>query len=458
MESMELLRLSMKQKGLLQVEVPLFAQTGAVALFYEVEDEREITNALTTFKAVEILPHYLSLKAFEAHQDMLSRLQEDKKVLAERSRESLQYMQGRLNNLHALEEAKSSLNEVNGRLTLLGWIPKKKGEIFALELDHAIVTYNAVEGEAPVLLQTPPSLKPFEKLISNFSYPRYGEVNPVLPFAFSFLLLFGIMFGDVGHGLILTLLGWLVKKYSSKYADLGQIYYLSGLSSTFFGFLYSSIFGLHDLLPQLMFTPIENVEATILFSIGIGIMIISLSFFLHIVTALKRKEFSLLFVSEGSVLWLLVYWFSIGIAVKSLVQQLSIFYEVIILGALLLIIFIQMLRHTREKSQAVIDLLREFMDTITNTISFLRVGAFALAHGALFMAVFSIAKIISEVHGESFCYWMSIIIGNIVIIVLEGVVVTIQTLRLEYYEFFKRFFKGGGIAYHPYTLGEDDET
>ena len=90
---------------------------------------------------------------------------------------------------------------------------------------------------------------------------------------------------------------------------------------------------------------------------------------------------------------------------------------------------------------------------ITNTISFLRVGAFALAHGALFMAVFSIAQIISESHGESFFYWLAIIIGNSVIIVLEGVVVTIQTLRLEYYEFFKRFFKGGGLPYQPYTIG-----
>ncbi|MGB5965463.1 MAG: V-type ATPase 116kDa subunit family protein, partial [Sulfurimonadaceae bacterium] len=96
----------------------------------------------------------------------------------------------------------------------------------------------------------------------------------------------------------------------------------------------------------------------------------------------------------------------------------------------------------------------EFMDTITNTISFLRVGAFALAHGALFMAVFSIAEIISESQGESFFYWLSIIVGNSVIIVLEGVVVTIQTLRLEYYEFFKRFFKGGGLPYRPYILGE----
>ena len=133
-------------------------------------------------------------------------------------------------------------------------------------------------------------------------------------------------------------------------------------------------------------------------------------------------------------------------------QNLDITYELMILSLLLLVILVQMLRKTVEKTQAVIDFFRTFMDTITNTISFLRVGAFALAHGALFMSVFSMAKMISESHGESFFYWMLIIVGNVVIIVLEGVIVTIQILRLEYYEFFKRFFKGGGTPYQPYSL------
>ena len=155
-------------------------------------------------------------------------------------------------------------------------------------------------------------------------------------------------------------------------------------------------------------------------------------------------------------LWLFAYWFTIGIFVKSMVYQMDITYELIFLAMLLVIIFIQMLRKNAQKSQALIDLLRNFMETITNTISFLRVGAFALAHGALFMAVFSMAKMISESYGESFFYWMLIIVGNVVIIVLEGIIVTIQTLRLEYYEFFKRFFKGGGTPYRPYDLSSKE--
>jgi len=456
MEAVELLRLALKQKKLLLVDRPLFEKTSVVAVFYEEEDDTDVSRAFVTLKVNEISLDYFSDQAFDLQKQIEEQITLDKQIMVDTYSQQLQSMESQLYALHALENAKSSLREDDNGLILEGWIPESVSEEFAKNVDHATVTFSAFEGEAPVLLDTPLALKPFEKLISNFSYPRYGEVNPVMPFAFSFLLLFGIMFGDVGHGFVIALVGWLVKKQSTEYTDLGQIYYLSGISSIFFGFLYGSVFGVHDLLPQILFTPIENIQMTIIFSIGIGIAIITLSFFLYILTAIKRKELSMLFVGEGSLLWLLAYWFIIGIFVKSIVQNLDITYELMILSLLLLVIFVQMVRKTAQKTQAVIDFFREFMDSITNTISFLRVGAFALAHGALFMAVFSMAKMISETYGESFFYWLLIIVGNVVIIVLEGVIVTIQTLRLEYYEFFKRFFKGGGTPYRPYNLSSKE--
>ena len=456
MEAAELLRLTLKHKKLLLVDQPLFEQTSAVVVFFEDEDDMDVNRAFVTLKVNEISLDYFSQQAFDLQKQIEEQITLDKKIIVDAYSQQLQSIESQLYTLHALEKAKSSLKEGDEGSILEGWIPQSVSKEFIKNIDHARVTVLPSEGEAPVLLDTPLALKPFEKLINNFSYPRYGEVNPVMPFAFSFLLLFGIMFGDVGHGLILAVIGWLVKKQSTDYNDLGQVYYLSGLSSVFFGFLYGSVFGVHHLFPCLLFTPIENVESTIIFSIGIGVAIITLSFLLHIVTAVKRKEISLLFVNEGSLLWLLVYWFTIGVFIKSVVQQMDITYEVIFLSLLLLVIFIQMLRKTGEKTQSVINLLREFMDTIINTISFLRVGAFALAHGALFMAVFSIARMISETYGESFFYWILIIVGNVVIIVLEGVIVTIQTLRLEYYEFFKRFFKGGGTPYQPYNLSSKE--
>ena|GEM_PF-816039 len=457
MDATELLRLTLRHKELLLIDQPLFEQTNALAIFYEEYDDAEISRVFNTFKAIEISLDYFSTSRWEEQKQIQEKLHQKQQDLANTYTKQLQDIENFLNAMSELETAKSSLVEGEEGLELEGWIPKKYKKDFFTKIEHTKITVFDEEGEAPVLLETPLMFKAFEKLISGFSYPKYGEVNPVIPFTFSFLFLFGIMFGDVGHGFILALAGWLVKKKSEEYTDLGQIFFLSGISSTFVGFLYGSIFGLHHILPPILFAPIENVQMTITLSIAIGIAIITLSFLLHMITAIKRKELRLLFAGEGSVLWLLVYWFTIGILVKSLVQKLNITYESIILVLLLVTIFIQMIRKTHQTTQSVIDLLREFMDTITNTLSFLRIGAFALAHGALFIAVFSIAQMVSESHGESFLYWMSIILGNIVIIVLEGVVVTIQTLRLEYYEFFKRFFKGGGLPYTPYTFGGKNE-
>lgn len=455
-ETAELLRLSLKEKEIFVIDQFLFEETSAVAVIYASEEEEDVSSAFVTLKVQELSLKYFSDHEFVVQKQKEVQIMHDKKNMLEAHKEQLQSIESQLYMLNMFEKAKSSLRELENGEVLEGWIPKSASNTFAKMLRHAVVTFASVEGDAPVLIHMPYVLKPFEKLITNFSYPRYGEVNPVLPFALTFLLLFGIMFGDIGHGLVLASLGLLVRKKSSKYTDLGQIYYMSGLSAAFFGFLYGSAFGVHDLFPCLLFNPIENINATIIFSIVIGIGIITLSFLLHMVTALKRKELSLLFLGEGSLLWLLAYWFSIGIFVKSVVQHMDITYELIFLALLLLVIFIQMLSKKGQRGQAVIDLLRKFMETITNTISFLRVGAFALAHGALFMAVFSMAKMISENYGEGFFYWMLIIVGNVVIIVLEGVIVTIQTLRLEYYEFFKRFFKGGGSPYHPYNLNSKE--
>jgi len=452
METTELLRLALKEKEIFVISQPLFEQTSGVVVLYESKDEKDINSAFVTLKVQELSLKHFSSQALVAHKEREEQMMLDKKNILKTHKDQLQSTENQLYALHTLENAKSSLKEIDGVLVLEGWIPKSESKAFVKKIRHVTVVFSSVKGDAPVLIDTPYALKPFEKLITNFSYPRYGEVNPVLPFALSFLLLFGIMFGDIGHGLVLASLGLLVKKKSREYTDLGQIYYLSGLSAAFFGFLYGSVFGVHNLFPCLLFNPIENINATIVFSIVIGIGIITLSFLLHMVTAVKRKELPLLFVGEGSLLWLLAYWFGIGIFVKSVVQKMDVTYEVLFLGLLLVFIFIQMLINKIQTAQAVIDLLRKFMETITNTISFLRVGAFALAHGALFMAVFSMAKMISENYGEGFFYWMLIIVGNVVIIVLEGVIVTIQTLRLEYYEFFKRFFKGGGSPYQPYNL------
>ncbi len=310
-------------------------------------------------------------------------------------------------------------------------------------------TFPAKE-DAPVLLKTPYIFKPFEKLIQNFSYPKYGEINPTVPFALSFLILFGVMFGDVGHGFVLVIVGHFLKK---RYKDAGNIFILSGISSAFFGFLYGSFFGFHDVIPHLLFSPIKNINSILVMSLVIGVVMLSISFLLNIMSLFKRKKIKALIAGEGGVLWFLIYWYTIGIVIKAVVFNLDVVIDLFILGFLLLLAFIYIFIRTKSLTASVIDTLRELLETVTNTVSFIRLGAFALAHSALFLAVFTVAKLLQNEEGETgILFWLVVIVGNAFIIVLEGIIVAIQTLRLEYYEFFKRFYEGGGTPYRPFTL------
>ena len=148
----------------------------------------------------------------------------------------------------------------------------------------------------------------------------------------------------------------------------------------------------------------------------------------------------------------MIYWYILGILVKVFVFRTNIFYDLILLGLMLFTVFIFIYIKSRSITESFINLMREILESITNTVSFIRLGAFALAHSTLFLAVFTVARFLETEKGGGFFYWLIIVAGNIFIIILEGIIVAIQTLRLEYYEFFKRFFEGGGTPYRPFKI------
>ncbi len=90
---------------------------------------------------------------------------------------------------------------------------------------------------------------------------------------------------------------------------------------------------------------------------------------------------------------------------------------------------------------------------LANTVSFARVGAFALSHAGLMIAVFSLEAIVRGLPGGSFWAVITLILGNALVIALEGLIVFVQCLRLEYYEFFSKFFEGTGRPYRPFRIG-----
>lgn len=367
---------------------------------------------------------------------------------------------------------------------ILGWIPKMLVEPFEQEImdvTEGRARFDVSEPEfieevqqgkikIPILFNNPFLIRPFESVVFNYGTQDYREVDPTPIVALTFLLMFGMMFGDVGHGLILFGLGYWVFKKFYQFMDYGIITMECGVSSAIFGLLYGSIFGVEHWLPALWLHPAENIGSFIQFAIGLGVVMISTAVILNIVNSFHCKDYASGILGHYGIVGGLFYWTSIGLGLKYAVYgNLGVSTEVLILllaVPLGVIFFREPLSHLlfqRERTgeklfpegiamfvmESIIDVMDVVIRYLASTVSFVRTAAFALAHGGLFIAVFSLADILGQMKGGGLWYWLAILGGNVIIIALEGLVVSIQTIRLEYYEFFSKFFKGGGERFQP---------
>jgi V/A-type H+-transporting ATPase subunit I len=301
----------------------------------------------------------------------------------------------------------------------------------------------------PSVQRFPAFLRPFSILVRNFGTPRYDEFDPTLLFALTFILMFGSMFGDIGHGAVILVAGWLFRR---KLADFTWFIMLAGLSSVVFGFYYGSIFGHEELIEPLWMSPMEDPVRLLILAVYWGIGFIALANLLSILNlwrlGLRRQALlgqrglaGLLFYAG---LILLVTDFQRGGSPELL--SLSI----VVLGGAILVTGAWRETDARGGERlliVVIEMVETILGYLSNTLSFLRVAAFSLNHAALAFAVITIAGMM-----DGFGHWLALLIGNLVIIVLEGGIVLIQVLRLEYYEGFVRFFRGDGRVYKPLRL------
>lgn len=423
----------------------------ALAVFFTEKIEEHVNASFKTLQVREIYKEYFLTETEKRIDRELKRIEEKKKNLRRIYGDNLISINSRLRFLKSLFMAKVPLQKKDNSYILCGWVPSRYLNRLIKSLKWSKYEYEEAKDYAPVLIKTPKLFKPFERLVKEFSYPRYNEINPVVPFAVTFLLMFGVMFGDVGHGTVLSAIGYFLSKKEGKISDYGKILMMSGFSSVIFGFLYGAVFGFHIISTGFVH-PLHDTKMLLISGIVIGILIISLSFLLNIITLYKRRSFLSLLLGEGGILGLLIYWYTIGVLAQYLVFHTDIKNDLIILLILILIQLIYIVYKRKEVSGSIFDVFREFLETITNTVSFIRLGAFALAHSTLFIAIFTIAKMLRELQGGEFLYWVVVALGNVIIILFEGLIVSIQALRLEYYEFFKRFYRGGGEPYRPYRL------
>jgi V/A-type H+-transporting ATPase subunit I len=363
-----------------------------------------------------------------------------------------------------------------------GWIPADarkdvEREIMSAAKGRAIVEVHAPEEIAgvragrvkvPVLLKHPAFFKPFEMLLSSYGLPDYKVIDPTLFMALTFLFMFGLMFGDVGHGAVLVVIGLLLyhrtRDKTNSMALFGRLGIYCGCSSIIFGFLFGSIFGLENAIPHLWIKPMNNVMYLFKVAIYYGIGVIMLGIAFNVINSIRTRNFRALIFDHAGLLVAIMYWAGI-VAVSVFLSNEPIPMKLLVfaIGVPILLIFLRepiMAIVTHRKVhfesglgmyvfESIIEIAEIFTGYLANTVSFIRVAAFSLAHVGLFIAVFSLADMVRGASGGAIYAVLIHVLGNVGIIALEGLIVTIQAIRLEYYEFFGKFFVSGGVAYKP---------
>jgi len=400
-------------------------------------------------------------------QDMQSQV----KKIGENRLDDLSSIQSLIKLKKSLLEAKKYLCTTDKTVLLSGWVPKEERENVIREIKMIdnrsyIESKDAEEvgipkEEIPVKLKHNAFFKPFELLIDSYGIPRYGTIDPTIFVAISFLVMFGAMFGDIGHGLVLGL-GSLFLKMSKneKIKQASALLLYCGISSIIFGALYGSFFGIE--FRSLWIKPIENIMEIFTVSIMFGVGFISLGILINIINAMRDKDYLKALFDKSGLIGGIIYWAGIGLFTKMAMaktQGVNVYFAIISAGVILLFLkpFIEAIfKKTKHNilvalMESTIDILEVGMSYLANTVSFIRIAAFALAHAGLFIAIFELSRIVNEA-GGAFLSFLVVILGNMLIIFLEGLVVTIQSLRLNYYEFFSKFFMAGKETYKPVKI------
>jgi len=416
----------------------------------------------------------------EKAQAELAALQKERQQLADELGPRLLVALPRIRRDRIIADAMTHFGHRQHVYLIAGWVPKDKVAMLRAAVEEAAegrVTFEenspympGTRVQVPTLLRNARLLRPMESIVGTYGIPGYREIDPTPLVSITFVLMFGIMFGDLGHGLVVAALGALLAfrlvPKLAKQAGIGTILLACGISSSIFGMLYGSFFGLEDVIPHIWLSPMHDIPTLLGASVAFGAVILNIGFFCHLVTAVREKTFVKALFDKNGVAGLLLYW-GLGGAVISIATGHSLpgwLFGGIMLPVLALFFAEPLTNLVKGKRplmpgnllealvQAFFELFEALISYVSNTLSYVRLGAFAVAHAGLSTAIFLIADMVAPVGSGGVVRLIVIGLGTMLVIGFEGLIVAIQTLRLEYYELFGKFFKGDGVPFRPLTL------
>jgi V/A-type H+/Na+-transporting ATPase subunit I len=371
-----------------------------------------------------------------------------------------------------------------GRVALRSYVPK--------ELDSV----RSGEEDVPVLLKRRRFISSFERMVLSFGTPMYGAVDPTPFVSVFFVLFFTIMFGDLGQGFLIfaASLAILMGKVPplKKWRAFAPIGLACGTGSMLMGFLTGSCFTFENALvpltraisgaafgrPTDRFLSLmpEGGSGKILvffgFTLALGVVVNSTGLLINIVDRLRAGKRGEALFSKTGLAGALFFWWAIGMGVRAVFGFGPAWYDAIGLGLPLLgLIFEDALADLVEGRtrpgegvhggdgafaaavKGFVAVLESLSYFLSNTLSFLRVGAFALSHVVLSFIVFTMGAMVGRAPTLGIVWRILVVVfGNSIILFLEGLIVAIQIVRLQYYEFLSKFLTETGTAFVPFKF------
>ena len=413
-------------------------------------------------------------------KNRIADLENKRRECLEKNRDAILAAAARLErydkNFNVRKMAASTTHKSSTFYILCGWMTKNQAAAFREEIKNDPDVFLIVEenhgnviSKPPTKLKNPGIFRPFELFIRMYGLPSYEELDPTILIGITYSFLFGFMFGDAGQGLCLLAGGFLL--YRLKKMSLAAIISCCGFFSTIFGLLFGSVFGFEDVITPLWLRPadamttlpfIGKLNTVFVVSISIGMGIILLTMVLNIINSLREKDAEKLWFDTNGVAGLVFYGSLVLAVVLFMTGHVlpgSAVLAVMFGVPLLLMFFKEPLTAFLEKKartaapggkamfviQGFFELFEVLLSYFSNTLSFVRVGAFAVSHAAMMEVVLMLAG--AEAGSPN---WLVVVLGNLFVCGLEGLVVGIQVLRLEYYELFSRFYRGSGREFKPY--------
>jgi V/A-type H+-transporting ATPase subunit I len=315
--------------------------------------------------------------------------------------------------------------------------------------------------EPPTQLRAGRMARPFRPLVDTYGPARYRDVDPTAFTAATFILMFGMMFGDVGHGLLLALFAVaLLAVRRGRLLAVRRVWPLllaAGVCAALFGLLYGEFFGPTGVVPTLWLDPVDDAPALLLAGVAIGAVLLMQSYAFGTVNRWREEGPAAAVVAPSGVAGTCVFvggglaaagWYAGAVPAG-------------IAGALIAAAGLALLAtgyavHAGRGGLAALEVSVEVVDavirTLASVISFTRLAAFGVMHAALGIIVWGAAT--SLWGGLAGCAAAIVVLigGNLVAFSLELLVAGVQALRLEYYELFSRIFAGEGRAFSPWHI------